>query len=401
MPWRGISRRSFLAAGAAAFCDAGLMRAAWVPRSGSQAGAQSGPGASARMIVYSREYVTREMPMSLLRSWITPVENFFVRDNLLMPAFALDDWRLRVTGEVTRPIELTLRDIAELETREVTNTLECAGNGRVFFHPRVGGVQWERGGVGNAIFRGPSLGKLLMSAGLKPAARHIAFRGLDIAPQDAEQFIRSIPLQKAIDTDTPLATHMNGAPLTAEHGYPLRALVPGWTGSASIKWLTEIRVLPREYQGYYMSFAYRLPAHPIAHPTTEVAAVRESVSIPITSLPVKSVIAQPPPGSEFSMSAQAPPHIEGAAWAGENKIVRVGVSTDGGHAWHAAKLGAEQAKYAWRLWSFDWTPEHTGKYLLMSRATDSAGHSQVVTTPWNPQGYLWNGIDRVTVQVTP
>ncbi len=226
---------------------------------GGSGAAPPGPNAEG-MIVYSEEYVTREMPMSLLKSWITPAEHFFVRNNEHMPEVNLADWKLSVTGEVARPLTLTMDELARIEPRSVTNALECAGNGRAFFQPRIKGVPWARGGVGNAVFKGPPLGALLRLAGAKSAARHVAFRGVALPSRDP-QFIRSIPIDKAMDPDTIVATEMNGLPLAPEHGYPARALVPGWIGSASIKWLTEIRVMTHEFEGYYMDSAYRLPSH--------------------------------------------------------------------------------------------------------------------------------------------
>ena len=212
------------------------------------------------MIVYSREYLTLEMPMSLLNSWITPVDSFFVRNNLLMPP-AVDPsaWTLSITGEVERPLTINFHDFMQLATSKVINTIECAGNSRVNFRPPIGGVRWGRGAVGNAGFEGPTLAAVLRLAGLKPTAKHVAFRGLDVIPPGASEFIRSIPIEKAMERSTLLATKMNDSPLTPSHGFPVRALVPGWIGSASIKWLQEIRVLSHEFHGFYMDPGYRIP----------------------------------------------------------------------------------------------------------------------------------------------
>src|SRR5437763_11708 len=204
------------------------------------------------LIWYSTHYLTAEMPMDRLTSWITPTENFFVRNTLLLPEIPLDVWRLRVTGEVQNPFELTFRDLQQLPRASVTNTLECAGNGRAFFHPHTEGVPWRRGAVGNAVFSGPRLRDLLEKCGLKPGAHHVAFKGLDIVPAGALEFVRSIPITKALEPTTLVALQMNGAPLQPQHGFPARSLVPGWIGSCSIKWLCEIRVLSEEFSGIYM-----------------------------------------------------------------------------------------------------------------------------------------------------
>jgi DMSO/TMAO reductase YedYZ molybdopterin-dependent catalytic subunit len=350
------------------------------------------------MIVYSEEYLTREMPVSFFDSWITPTEHFFVRDNERMPQINLADWRLSITGEVARPQTLTLGELLKLEPRSVTNTLECAGNGRAFFQPRIGGVPWTRGGVGNAVFDGPSLGALVHLAGAKGSARHVAFRGAAL-PSPDPPFMRSIPMDKAMDPDTIVATQMNGSPLAPEHGYPARALVPGWIGSASIKWLTEIRVLAHELQGYYMDSSYRLPALPAEaagkNATDAAEAQRGSV---ITSLPIKSIIAMPADRSVIDAGA-GPVRVFGAAWAGTSTVARVEISTDAGHSWQLAALGSEHARYAWRLWDFEWHPREEGTYVIVSRATDNRGRSQPLEMPWNPGGYIWNAADRVRVAV--
>ncbi len=350
------------------------------------------------MTVYSEEYITREMPVSFFDSWITPTEHFFVRNNEHMPQIHLAEWKLSITGEVARPLTLTMADLLKMEAPSVTNALECAGNGRAFFQPRIGGLPWTRGGVGNAVFRGPSLGALLRRAEAKDTARHVAFRGVAL-PSPSPPFMRSIPMDKALDPDTIVATEMNGSPLTPEHGYPARALVPGWIGSASIKWLTEIRVLTRELEGYYMDSAYRLP-------TRSREAVGENARVSgearrgsvITSLPIKSIIAAPADRSVIDAAATSV-RVFGAAWAGTSTVSRVEISADAGESWQPAALRSEHARYAWRLWDFEWKPREEGTYVILSRATDQRGRSQPLEMHWNPGGYLWNAADRVRVTV--
>jgi DMSO/TMAO reductase YedYZ molybdopterin-dependent catalytic subunit len=210
--------------------------------------------------------------------------------------------------------------------------------------------------------------------------------------------MRSIPMEKALDPDTIVATEMNSSPLTPEHGYPARALVPGWIGSASIKWLTEVRVLTHQFEGYFMDSAYRLPAHSgeTAGANASSPAKAESGSV-ITSLPIKSIIAAPEDGSHIDSTT--PVRIFGAAWAGSSTVARVEISTDAGQSWQLAALGPEHARYAWRLWDFEWKPREAGTYVVLSRATDSQRRSQPLEMAWNPGGYLWNTADRVRVTV--
>ena len=349
----------------------------------------------AEMIVYSRKFLTMEMPMAALTTWITPTKSFFVRNNLIMPAVIdVNKWELRITGEVRKPVTLSFRELAAFRKTSVTNTLECAGNGRAFYDPHIGGVQWHKGAVGNAQFEGPRLRDLLQLAGLTPSARHVAFSGSDSAPEGSERFIRSIPLEKAVDENSLVATYMNGAALTLPHGFPARALIPGWIGSASIKWLQEISVLSHEYAGAYMDPGYRLPSAQVPNHSDAAKA-----TLSLTSLRLKSIIAQPGENAVINLSAQLTVPIRGAAWGGEKSVASVECSTDGGSTWRDAHLSPDHARFAWRLWEQNWTPPAPGNYQLMSRAIDTDGNRQPLKPLWNGGGYLWNGFDRVNVQV--
>src|SRR5712672_1279139 len=212
------------------------------------------------MILRSFRFVDLESPVEYFNTWLTPVPHFFVRNHMHEPS-ELDptDWRLSLGGEVEKPLTLSLAELSKLETHSVINTLECAGNGRSLNRPQVPGVQWGKGAVGTARFSGPRLRDVLQRAGVKSTGRHVMFRGLDEVPGKVPPFVRSIPMEKALDSDTLIATHMNGAGLTRHHGSPARALVPGWIGAASCKWLTEIKVLEKECDGNFMSPGYRFP----------------------------------------------------------------------------------------------------------------------------------------------
>jgi|SRR5579863_172568 len=344
------------------------------------------------MIVRSFRFVDLETPVEYFNSWLTPVPHFFVRNHMHEPSeLNADDWRLTVGGEVEKPLTLSLGELSKLETHAVVNTLECAGNGRSLHRPQVPGVQWGKGAVSTAKFSGPRLRDVLQRAGVKPSGKHVMFRGLDEVPGKVPPFIRSIPIEKALDSDTLVATHMNGATLTRHHGFPVRALVPGWIGAASCKWLTEIKVLESEFVGNFMSPAYRIP-NQSGKPGD---AVKAEDTHPLTALSVKSVISGPGDGATMKSGRVA---VHGTAWAGEADIVKVDVSTDGGTTWNPAKLGSEQAHYAWRLWSYEWKAK-SGDYAILSRATDSQGRIQPAAPVWNPSGYLYNAVDQVKVHV--
>jgi sulfite oxidase len=345
------------------------------------------------MIIRSQRFLDLEMPPEFANSWLTPVPHFYVRNHMFEPPkIKAAEWKLTIDGEVEKPLTVRLTDLARIEQHSVTNTMECAGNGRGFQIPKVPGIQWQRGAVGTARFSGPRLADVLQRTGVKPSGKHVMFRGLDEVPGNVPPIIRSIPIEKALESDTLIATQMNGAPLTQHHGFPARALVPGWVGAASCKWLTEIKVLKKEFEGNFMKPGYRYPNHPVSPGGT----VNPDDTHPLTALTVKSMIGGPVEGSKVKVGRV---HVYGAAWAGESDIVKVEVSTDAGQTWNPAVLGKEQAHYAWRLWSYPWKPSKSDQYTILSRAMDSLGRLQPDTADWNPSGYLYNAVDRVNVHV--
>jgi DMSO/TMAO reductase YedYZ molybdopterin-dependent catalytic subunit len=386
------SRRDFLKhiSGAALVASAAPSILTWALPQGQSVPVPGEDG----MILRSFRFVDLEAPVEYFNTWLTPVPHFFVRNHMHEPSeLGAGDWRVTVGGEVEKPLTLSLAELSKIESHSVVNTLECAGNGRSLHRPQVPGIQWGKGAVGTARFSGPRLRDVLQRAGVKSTGNHVMFRGLDEVPGKVPPFIRSIPMEKALDADTLLATHMNGFPLTKHHGFPARALVPGWIGAASCKWLTEIKVLDAEFVGNFMSTGYRLPNQPVKPGD----AVKPEDTHPVTALNVKSVIAGPSDGASLKTGKVA---VHGAAWAGEADIAKVEVSTDGGATWSPAKLGHDQAQYAWRLWSYEWKPAKVGDYTLLSRATDSLGRTQPATAVWNPSGYLYNAVDQVKIHVS-
>ena len=385
------SRRDFLkemSTATLAFTAASALPA-WALSSGQDSVPLAGEDA---MIVRSARFFDLETPVEFLNTWLTPVPHFFVRNHMHEPSeLSAETWRLTVGGEVEKPLTLTLHDLSKLQTHSVVNTLECAGNGRSLHRPQVPGVQWGKGAVSTARFTGPRLRDVLQQAGVKSTGKHVMFRGLDEVPGKVPPFIRSIPIEKALDSDTLVATHMNGAPLTKHHGFPARALVPGWIGAASCKWLTEIKILDSEFVGNFMSPGYRLPNQPVKPGDS----VKPEDTHPVTGLSVKSVISGPLDGASVKPGRVA---AHGAAWAGEADIVKVEISLDDGATWSPATLGQEKSKYEWRLWSYSWNAKR-GDYTIKSRATDSQGRVQPSEAVWNPSGYLYNAIDEVKIHV--
>lgn len=348
-----------------------------------------------RLIVRVARPLDAETPVQEFASYLTPNSRFFVRSHFGPPPqeqLSDEHWQLRVTGLVDQPLTLTRQDLKQFEAITLTAVVQCSGNGRASYRPKVPGVQWERGAVGNARWTGVRLLDVLRKAGLQTNGRHVQFQGADRpVAATVPLFVRSIPIEKALHPDTILAYEMNGRPLPLLHGAPLRVITPGWMADSCIKWLTDITVRQDEAQGYYMQTAYRHPTRPVT-PDETIAA---SDLKPVEAMVVKSLIAQPREGATLK---PGPVTVQGVAWTGEGKIVTVEVSLDEGRTWEPARVIGEEQPYAWRQWQYVWqaTP---GAKTILCRATDDRGMTQPETSPWSPSGFLWNGWDRVIVTV--
>jgi len=334
-----------------------------------------------------------ETPLRYFDTWATPVDAFYVRQHIPRPA-PIDGgaYRLVVNGLVSKPVTLTLADLQRLPQQTIPATLECAGNGRAFFRPQVPGIQWSRGAVGNAEWSGPRVADVLALAGADPAAAFLEIDGADTGVGGTPDFIRSMAMKKALDPSTVLALRMNGQPIPDIHGFPARLIVPGWCGSSFVKWVTRLSPAAARHNGFFMNPAYRFPKTAVPPGGAAAAADLE----PIEGMPVKSTITAPEDQATLALGPQV---IRGFAWAGEEAIERVEVSTDGGSRWSDAELSPQKLRFAWRLWQLRWQPANAGYYSILSRATDSAGRVQPVVPLWNPSGYLYNAIDRVGVKV--
>jgi DMSO/TMAO reductase YedYZ molybdopterin-dependent catalytic subunit len=320
-------------------------------------------------IVRSAEPPNLETPFSSLDGFITPTNSFYVRTHFPVPSIDRDNWRLSVEGEVNHPFEIDYQELVSLASQSNPVTLECAGNNRIFLEPKVKGVQWELGAVGNAEWAGVLLATLLKRAEPKRGAVEVILEGADEgeiaenkAPAGKIRFARSLPLAKALE-DVLLAYRMNGEELLPEHGFPLRAIVPGWYAMASVKWLQRIIVTDRPFNGYYQTLDYAYWRRQGEH--------RELT--PLGPMVLKAEIAQPANGS--TVAAGSTFRVLGAAWGG--KVEAVEVSVDGGTSWRRATLLDPSGGTAWRRWELDWTvPSQPGKYRLMARAIDQSGGTQ-------------------------
>jgi len=344
------------------------------------------------MILHNDRPEDLETPLPYFDSYLTPVDGFFVRQHIPRPG-PIDPaaYRLTVNGMVSKPLQLTLDELRNLPQFTVTATLECTGNGRGFYSPKVPGIQWGRGAVGNAEWRGPKLSDVLKLAGADPAAGYLEIDGADVGLAATPDFVRSMPMAKAVHPATLLALSMNRES-PAIHGFPVRLIVPGWDGTSWVKWVTRLTPAAKMSTGFFMNPAYRYPKYALPPGAPPKPAELE----PIEGMPVKSTIAAPEDRSKLALRTVS---IRGFAWAGEESIERVEISTDGGSRWSDAELPSPKLPFAWRLWRFAWRPAAPGYYTILSRATDSAGRVQPFVPAWNPSGYLWNGIDRIGVTV--
>ena len=346
------------------------------------------------MIVREREPLNLEMPFGSLDGFITPVDRVFVRSHFSIPQIDVKTWRLKIEGEVETPLELTYDEVHAMASRTVAVTMECAGNGRAFLTPAASGAQWERGAVSNAEWTGVLLSEVLRRAGLKHSVRDVIFEGADrgeikepSGPAGKIHYARSLPLPKA-NADVLLAFKMNGEELTPAHGAPLRVIVPGWYGMASVKWLTRIIAGAQPFNGYYQTIDYAYWERGPSAPTL----------VPITGMQVKAQIARP--GFADAVRAGQMYQVCGAAWTTEAEISKVEISTNGGETWHNTQLLGEPIRNAWRLWEYDWkVPTKRGKATLMARAMDSEGRTQPTERDHDRRSYMVNHLLPIEVEV--
>ncbi|MEO7793926.1 MAG: sulfite oxidase [Thermoanaerobaculia bacterium] len=337
-------------------------------------------------------------PEAMRDDFVTPSGLFFVRNHGAVPVVDPAAFRLEVKGDVARPLALSLADLAGFPRHEVTATLQCAGNRRselAAAKPIPHELPWENEAVSNAHWAGVRLADLLRAAEPTAAARHAAFCGLDDAERHGKRFHfgGSIPLDKAMQPEVLLATEMNGEPLLPVHGFPLRVVVPGWIGARSVKWLHKIRLQATPSDNYFQSVAYRLFPADIG---PENVVWEEGMMLGEQA--VNSLVTSPQGGASLAAGIV---RVEGIALAGGGRRVeRVEISVDGGRSWTAARLGAQEATWAWRFWECA-VELSAGDHEIVARAWDSAAQTQppVVEQVWNFKGYMNNAWSRVAVSV--
>jgi DMSO/TMAO reductase YedYZ molybdopterin-dependent catalytic subunit len=309
-------------------------------------------------------------------SAITPNADFFIRNHFTTPRINEEKWALEVGGMVEKPVKLSYSDILLASSERRPITLECAGN-------LSGGA-----GVSTSLWSGLPLQTLLKQAGVQPGANTVIFHGGDTGEGDGvpagTHYARAIPLEKAMDPTTLLAYEMNGAPLPPEHGFPLRALVSGWYGMDSVKWLTRIEVSNEPFKGYFQQERY-------------VALKSNGQREPITRMRVNSKFVRPLNDEEIRAKEY---RIEGFAWGGENRVTKVELRFDGNGAWQPATLSDAAEAMVWTAWSYAWTTPRVGQHTIEVRATDDAGNSQpLARDPDRKDDYELNAPHRINVNV--
>jgi DMSO/TMAO reductase YedYZ molybdopterin-dependent catalytic subunit len=323
---------------------------------------------------------------ALIGGVVTPNAHFYVRNHFSIPLLDPSTFRLEVGGLVERPLSLALHDLHAMRSTNEVVTLECAGNGRTTMSPSTPGEPWGLGAVSTAEWTGVPLVEIIERAGVRSDARELVFTGADSGPIEGKgqlRFERSLSLEDARAGEAILAYAMNGEAIPPQHGYPLRLVVPGWYGVASVKWLTRIEAVPEPFDGYFQSEKYQ-------YERTRDGALHR---VPVSLQGVRSIITEPAPDQEVAPGALA---IRGVAWSGAAGIARVDVSIEGG-PWQPARLVGERHRHGWQWWELITELERPGVAAIRARATDLAGRTQPEQAEWNRLGYGANAVEAIRV----
>ncbi len=330
--------------------------------------------------------------LEALRYPVTPIGLHYLLSHFDVPQVDPAAFRLEVDGLVGQPLSLTLDEVRARRAEELTVTMECAGNGRAMLLPRPRTQPWLTGAVGTATWKGAPLAPLLAEAGVRAEAVEVVFAGRDHGIEGGieQDYRRSLPVSDAVGGDALLAYEVNGLPLPPQHGYPLRLVVPGWYGMASVKWLTRITPVAERFQGHYQVQAYCVRQHPDDPGEQLTRILPRALMVPpgIAEFPTRARFVDP-----------GPCVIEGRAWSGYGPVEAVEVSPDGGATWRAATVEPGQGERAWSGWRYDWLADTVGERVLCCRARDATGREQPLDQTWNEGGYANNAVQRVPVTV--
>jgi len=338
-----------------------------------------------------------ETPLSYLGTPITPNDAFFVRYHLAdIPKVDAKTWRVSLGGDgANSQAQLSLDDLKALPASEIVAVCQCSGNRRGLFQPHVPGVEWGYGAMGCARWKGARLKEVLDRVGLKHEAVEVVFNGAEGPVVDkTPDFIKSIPVWKALEDTTLIAYEMNGAPLPHWNGFPARIVVPGWTGTYWVKHVTSIDAVTKPFDGFWMKSAYRIPLGKF--PLVSRFTSQDNASTtPITEMVVNSLITSPVGDATVKLGSSVT--VSGLAWDGGYGIRSVELSVDDGRSWTEARLGEDLGRFAFRPWKYSFVPHLRGKYVVRARATNQIGQTQTTQLIANPAGYHHNLIQSLTL----
>jgi DMSO/TMAO reductase YedYZ molybdopterin-dependent catalytic subunit len=349
-----------------------------------------------RMILQRTRPPLLETPMEVFdRGVFTPNDQFYVRWHwaVIPESIDVNTFRLAVRGHVNAALSLSIDDLLKMPRVELAAVNQCSGNSRGFFLPRVAGAQWAHGAMGNARWTGVRLKDVLDRAGVKAGAVQVRFNGLDepVVPE-APDFKKSIDIDHARDGEVMIAFAMNGEQLPLLNGFPLRLIVPGWYSTYWVKMLSDIEVLDKPDDNFWMAVAYTIPDTPHANIAPGQTGVK---MVPINRMEPRSFFTNVAEGSSFPADKQLP--VRGIAFGGDSGVAKVELSSNGGKSWQPTTLGKDLGKYSFRQWETILSLPGTGNHALMVRCTNLAGDVQPVSPNWNNSGFMRNVIETVQV----
>jgi hypothetical protein len=276
---------------------------------------------------------------------------------------------------------------------ELVAVNQCSGNSRGFSTPRVNGGQLGNGAMGNARWTGVPLRAVLEKAGVRAGAKQVTFNGLDAPPlRNGPDFIKALDIDHALDGEVMLAWSMNGADLPMLNGYPLRLVVPGRYGTYWVKHLSEIEVIDKTFDGFWMASAYRVPTNDCA---CVPPGTTPGMTTPIGRFNVRSFITSLQDGATVNAGRET--LVRGIAFDGGYGINSVAFSADDGRTWQEARLGKDMGRYAFRPWTAVLRAPQRGELKLRVRATNAVGQTQPMEARWNPPGYMRNVVETTRV----
>ncbi|WP_155670959.1 sulfite oxidase [Ornithinibacillus caprae] len=343
------------------------------------------------MITKSLSPENQETPIPFVQSDRVDKRLFFKRNHFSYPHLLSSSlYSLEIDGSVINPIKISLQHILKLPAKEVHTVLECAGNKRGFFRPKVFGEQWGKGAISQGVWRGISLKTLLQFTGLLDIEKEVVFIGNDYGKttnsKQLHYFARSLPIEQALHEDTIIAYQYNGNPIPFKHGFPFRLIVPNWYAMASVKWVKRIEVIEKSFDGPFQCEDY------IYYPNKE----NDAGAWPVTTKNVNSTIQKPLHMDELDTGKHI---VKGIAWTGIGLITKVEISLNNGKSWNECELITTPKPYQWVQWEYEWNAAEKGEYTILSRATDSEGNKQPLIAYWNRKGYGYNAVDQIKIKI--